>query len=206
MSITLFPRVKFNHQRRHADTPTDMLRRTLNTKSVKDTEGQPINFDEITLNGHTIHTAMVDNAVLREVPVGPIFDLFGRNNVIKANFSKAGNSYRLSVMDTSTSTHSGEGKVITYNDLKSTMDSYPGGECVDGIICASYEGEGLVFEPYVYDWKSLTTISKLMRALLVAIIFTLIVYIVRDTAFKEFVMFGLFLVKDNVFSWAQLFI
>lgn len=178
-----------------------MIRRS---KTIKDTEGGVVSFDEITMNGHSVHTAVVNNAISREVPVGPIFDAFGRNAIIKTDYSMAANAYRLSVMDASTYSHDGEGTVVTYGDLKSTMESYPNGECVDGVICASYDGDGLTFEPYVYDWKSLTIILKILRALLVALTFSIVVYLAKDTitAFKEIVLFGMLVLKDNVFSLA----
>ena len=176
-----------------------MLRRRFTSKAVQDTEGQSINFDEISMNGYTIHTAMVDNAVSREVPVSPIFDMFGRNSVIKTDFIPSLNSYRLSVLDGKVYSHT-EGKAITYGNLKTVIESYPGGECVDGIICASYTGDGLTFEPYIYNWKSLSTISKFIRALLLILIVTVVVYVVKDTGCKEFIFFAMLIVKANIES------
>ncbi|KAK3761554.1 hypothetical protein RRG08_010278 [Elysia crispata] len=181
----------------------NMLRRHSKQKKAYDTAGGAITFDEIGLGDHSVYVAHVDNMVFKEIPVKPIFDMFGRQHVIKAEFIVPLNQCRLSVMAGSTYAHSdgGASLVVTYNDLMSTIDSYPGGECVDGVICASYKTAGkLTFEPYVYEWKSLSLIAKFIRSALIAVILSIMVYLFKDSTVRDYMFVGLLLLKQNLLT------
>ncbi|KAK3757165.1 hypothetical protein RRG08_061450 [Elysia crispata] len=178
--------------------------RWFRTNVIYDTEGKAVTFDKISCNKHTLHTALVHNAVTREVPISMIFDSFGRKNVIKVEFMPGQNQYRLSVMDSDFYTHnsslSKNSSVFTYTDLKKMIDSKQDGECVDAILCASYNSEGVSLEPYVYNWKSLSTCALVIKVLLFACLATFVVYLTRGTEFKELAFIITILIKENFFN------
>lgn len=180
------------------------VRRTNKSKVIYDSEGGRITFDEITGGSHTLYTADVHNMVHREIPVQQIFRLFGPRVVLKAEFIADKNRCRLSVIEGEAYFHEGVGeghhcKIVTYGDMKTTMDSCYTGECVDAVLCASYKDAGeLTLAPYVYDWKSLTMVPKIIRALMVGLILAVVVFAVKDTPIKDYLFLVFMLMKDNI--------
>lgn len=187
-----------------------LVQRKNKSKTAYDTRGGKISFDEISAGPHTVYTAEVSNMVHKEIPVKQLFDIFGSNSVIKAEFIADQNFCRLSVLDGSTYSYDGAGpacKVFTSRDAMSVIDSYPTGECVDAVLCASYENRGmLTLAPYIYDWKSLPVIPKIIRALLVGLLLAIIVYAVEGTSVRDFVLFAFMLVKDNIVPLVSTFV
>ena len=189
--------------KKHNPPPKMIVRRTkAKNKTVYDTQGERITFEEISTGTHSVYTAEVNNMVQREIPVGQLFTLFGAAAIIKAEFISDQNFCRLSVLDGKVYSHDGDGtrcKVITYGDMKHIIETYPTGECVDAVLCASYERKGaLTLAPYVYDWKDLPIISKIIRALLVGLLLAVVVYGVKDTTVKDFAFLLFMMVKDNL--------
>lgn len=183
-------------------------------KVAYDTEGGRISFEEISTGTHRVYTAEVNNMIQRELPVGQLFSTFGKSAIIKTEFVAAQNFCRLSILEVSG--YSCEGgnvitygdrstcKVITYEDMNRVIDTYPTGECVDAVLCASYKCEAeLTLAPYVYDWKSLPVIPKIMRAMLIVLLLAVVVYVVKDTTVKDFLFLAFMLVKDNLVPLAS---
>lgn len=175
-----------------------MLRRFNKKKTSYDTDGKAFYFDEISLGDTTLYTSDVDRMVGREIPAMPLFDMFGEQSVIKAEFAPATNTCRLSVFRADAYAHSGgAGKyVFTYGDLKRVMDGHRDGKCVDAVLCASYGDNGLTLEPYVYEWNRLA--GKLMRAFVVMIIAAITMYAVQDSEIRHYVVFCLLMCKELI--------
>lgn len=177
-----------------------MLRRRVNSKTAYDNDGGQILFDEVSYGGHTLYTAEVDNMISREIPVSPLFTLFGKDSVLKADFCPVQNLCRLSVFKSNTYAHTGS-MVVTYSDLKLIIDSYPGGECVDALLCASYVDQGkLTLAPLIYEWKSLTMWSKFVRVLFVCLLLAAFAYIAQDSPMREFMFLVLLFIKQNILT------
>ena len=168
-----------------------------------DTEGRKILFDKITFNGVSIHVAEIDNSGNPEIPTGQIFTVFGHDKVLKAQLLDDLNKIRISVLDSRYYVYSHEPKVlnVTYGDMKSLMDEYPNGKCVDTIVCASYKNYGqLTLVPYVYDWKYLPIMTKMIHIFLICLIVIAITYFAKDSSnFKEFFWVCLFFLKENIY-------
>lgn len=184
-----------------------LVRRKNKRNVVYDTEGGRIVFDEISTGGHSVYTAAITNMASKEISLGQIFNIFGKDVVLKAEFVADKNFCRLSVLEGGVFTHgvgdgptaAGHCKVVTYSDMKNVVNSYPNGECVDAVLCTSYDNKGtLTLAPYIYDWKSLSTISKSIRVFLVAIIVALVFFAVKTSGVKDFSFLVFLLVKDNI--------
>jgi hypothetical protein len=180
-----------------------LVRRKNKSRVTYDTSGGAITFDQITAGGHSVYTAEVSNMVQKEISLGQMFDIFGTDVVLKAEFIADRNFCRLSVLEGGVYSHDGCSSpsclIVTHRDMKSVMDSYPTGECVDAVLCASYKDKGaLTLAPYVYDWKSLSMIPKLLRALIVGLILALVAFAVKDSTVKDFVFLVFMLIKDSL--------
>lgn len=185
-----------------------MVRRKNKSKVAYDSEGGRIDFDEISVGGHTVYTAEIHNIVQKEVAVKQMFDIFGRGIVLKAEFVADSNFCRLSVLEGDAYSHRGavgkHCKVVTYGDMRAMVDSYPTGECVDAVLCASYKDAGeLTLAPYVYDWKSLSVIPKIIRAVIVGLVLAATVFTFTDSTVKDFLFLIFMLVKDSIVPLAS---
>ena len=165
-----------------------------------DTKERNIYFSIKTSDGDSIPVAKVDNN--REVLVDQIFDTFGRNKVIKAEFLIASNKYIVSVLDRDFYVHSHDPKVliVTYDDLKATIESE--WNCVDGMICVSYNGE-LTLVPRLDNWKPLPLLSKGIPVFIIVLILSIIVYFAKDLLLRDYLLVTLFL-KDIIIDYGTL--
>ena len=185
-----------------------MNNRQHSTHSTSDTGGGKIEFDRISCNGYTLYVGEVQNMVNKEIPVGEIFQTFGTDKVIKADFEPVMNRCLVSVMESQFYAHTFGSNVvvITHRELRQMIDTYPGGKCVDGIICASYKNKGeLSFVPYIYDWNSLPLLTKAIHAIIIAFIFNMGVYLVKDSATREYVLMGVMIFKDYFLDYVKTF-
>lgn len=154
--------------------------------TIYDSKGSPIHFDEISDGRHMVRTTVVDDMISKEIPVGQIFSLFGRNSVAKVEFDSNANQCRLSVIDGSTYSHSSRvgSKSITYQDMQSTVESHPGG--VDAVLCASYTQDGeLTLEPYVYEWSLFPKGISIIKGAVVLSLTVVMAYLLKDSSIKE---------------------
>lgn len=179
-----------------------VVRRKNKSKTAYDSEGGNILFDEISSGGHSIYTAEITNMIQKEIPVGQLFTAFGKDVVLKAEFAADKNVCRLSVLEAGVYSHTSGAdncSVVTYKDMKTIVDSYPAGECVDALLCASYKNKGtLTLAPYIYDWKSLSLIPRLLRTMLVGIILAVAAFSFKDSTVKDFLFLVFMMAKDNI--------
>lgn len=167
-------------------------------KVAYDSQGCRMFFDKITTEKITIYTTGIDNMMQREIPMEQLFTVFGKSAIVKAEFIAEENFCRLSVLvDASYLNYTDGCKIITYGDIKRIIESYPTGECVDAVLCASYE-DALTLAPYIYDWKNLSLFTRIFRALLFGLLLTVAIYAVRDTAMKDYAFLVFMLLKDSI--------
>lgn len=179
-----------------------IVRRTkAKNKIAYDTQGGKISFDVISTGHHSVHTAEINTMAQREIPMGQLFATFGKSAIVKAEFVVEENFCRLSILDGKVYSHNEIGprcKVITYRDMNHIIESYPTGECVDALLCASYDSKGvLTLAPYLY-LSNQSKISKMVWTLSVGLLLAVVVYVVKDTAARDFLFLAFMLVKDNL--------
>lgn len=185
-----------------------MVRRRHANKVACDNDGNEISFQEIAQGTTLVYTAWVDNMVSREIPVSPLFALFGKSSVIKADFDAAKNECMLTVFQGDTYAHTG-GMVVTYQDLRRVIDTHTrgggGGECVDAAICGSYtHPKELALIPLVYEWKALPMLTKCFRGTLCGLVIGLVVYLFKDSPVKEVVYLAALMFKDALITAVSL--
>lgn len=187
-----------------------VVHRKNKTKSVYDTQGGRISFDEITMGIYSVYTAEVNNMIQKEIPMVQLFDMFGRDSVIKAEFNAGQNRCRLSVLNGnvySIERSDGDCKIITYGEMKCIMESYHTGECVDVVLCASYDTQkSLTLVPYIYDMNGFSFMYKITRSIIVGLILAILVYAIRDTPVRDFMFLVFMLIKNNILPFVNTYI
>jgi len=187
--------------------------RKSNTAALWDTDGNGYEFDTVESGGgRKIHVAKkISGMSNRSIPVGPIFNLFGRNVTIKYDYDPVYDECMLTVIDSNVySAQSSNNKnVITYHRWETEMSKHKG--CEDLVIGKSFnDNTELTVAPLVpTSWSSLPLMSKIYRALVtlmvISTIAALVVFKGGNTPLKDFTFCVLMLFKEYILYIITLF-
>ena len=162
-------------------------------KYIFDTEGRKIFFEKLGVENY-IYNAKIDKAKSREIPTGQIFNIFGKDKIIKVQ-PIDNETILLSILNSGHYVHPWESNVLTVTHYKSEkmMKENFDGECVDTLICPAFdEHNSFILVPYIYD---LPILKKMIYTVCIGLFISIIVYFSKD---KEYIWVVLFFLKDNI--------
>jgi len=172
------------------------------SKSIYDNSGREIKLKIIQYGSNIIYTGEVTNMISTEIPLRPIFESFGKNIVIKADFNPDVNTCLFSVFSAEVyglSQVSPTTKVINYTDYQQVMNTSP--DYIDAIICASYDHEGeLSVSPLIYESKPPSAPIKIILMFLLGILMLVFPYVLAETSLKEILFVICMFLKEHILT------
>ena len=179
-----------------------------------DLRGDEYAFDKI-INGCGDNIIYVASRVCsmyhRTLPVGLLFNLFGKDVTIRAGYDYKNDEGMISVISNEyysphNNSNSGEDVVVTHH-IWTQMIEEAGGDCADLCIGVSFENsKTLVLSPLISTWSSMSTTTRLYKLikiiLLIAVIASPMVYKFSESLWvKEVIMLIVMMFKDYIMAF-----